>query len=144
MGSDLPGLCVHRPGLRVAQSALCKDGDAPGEWGKGGGWQDHSSEQAHPQETTLLRFPPFMVQNPSKQIKLPCRLGLQLHPFGLYYKSYQEKWPPQQLELSGKTIQVEVTAARAASSSPQRDLTRGQWLQVLCVILQTSWEPKTG
>lgn len=53
--------------------------------------KDHCSEQAHPQEATWLTPPPFMVQNSSKQTKPPCRLGLHLLPFGLYYKSYEEK-----------------------------------------------------
>lgn len=55
MGPDLPSLCVWGPGLGAAPSALSKDVCALGEWSKGDGGQDGSSEQAHPQETTLLR-----------------------------------------------------------------------------------------
>ena len=43
------------PGLGTAPSALSKDVCALGERGEGDGGQDGSSEQAHPQETTLLR-----------------------------------------------------------------------------------------
>lgn len=89
MGPDLPSLCVWGPGLGAAPSALSKDVCALGEWSKGDGGQDGSSEQAHPQETTLLRS--FLSWFRILQTKLPRRLGLQLHRFGLYYKSYKEK-----------------------------------------------------
>lgn len=44
-----------------------------------------------PTGTHTMEVPVFTVHNPSKQTKLVCKLGVQLHCFGLYYKPHQDK-----------------------------------------------------
>lgn len=80
MGPDLPGLCVHRPGLRVAQSALCKDGDALGEQGRG--WLARSQFRAGPPTGNhIVEIPPFHGSESFKTNKATLQAWTPVTPF---------------------------------------------------------------